>query len=99
MITLALIFSPMIIALLVWISGKLKLQIALVNIAAWLHAAGTLLLWLKPQWDERVPAAVRNRVGQDSLSLTVLAVISLLFLLAAMQTVKYFSDGAQTFFG
>ena len=91
MITLLLVLLPLILAAAVWISGKhLKLQIMLLNLGALLHGIGTVLLWIKPAWDNLLPAKVMELIGQDLLSKTVLSVISVLFILAAMQTVKYF---------
>ncbi|MBE6368665.1 MAG: hypothetical protein E7056_00700 [Lentisphaerae bacterium] len=91
MITLFLILLPLAGLLAVWCSGNsLKLQAALLNIGAALHCIGVALLWIKPEWDNTLPANITVLIGQDVLSRTVLTTISVLFLLSSLQTVKYF---------
>jgi len=91
MISVLLVLLPLVLGMAVWIAGKhLKLQIALLNTGALLHGIGTLLLWIKPEWDNIAPQAVTDLIGQDFLSRTVLSIVSMLFVLSALQTVKYF---------
>ena len=91
MITVFLIFMPLVVMLAVWASGERHhLQVTLLNIAALLHCIAVAILWIRPQWDDLVPRQVSSLVGQDALSLTVLSVVSVLFLLSSLQTIKYF---------
>ena len=91
MITLALVILPLIGLLTVWGAGcRLRIHVSVLNCTAVVHCIGTLLLWLFPQWDKNAPAKVSELLGQDGLSLTVLSIVSLLFLLSSLQTVKYF---------
>lgn len=98
MISLLLIVLPLLLGAAVWGAGKhIKLQIALLNIGAWLHGAGTLLLWVAPGTDNWAPQAVGTLIGQDFLSKVVLSIVSVLFILSSLQTVKYFPLVRQKF--
>ena len=90
MITLLLILLPLAGLLIVWCSGSnLKVHVNVINITALLHVTGTILLWFFPQWDTLLPQ-IGELIGVDGLSLTVLSIVSLLFLLSGLQTIKYF---------
>ena len=91
MITLFLILLPLAGLIAVWCSGnRLKLQTAWLNAGAALHCIGVALLWIKSEWDNTLPDSITVLIGQDFLSRTVLTIVSVLFLLASLQTVKYF---------
>ena len=96
MITLFLIFLPLAGLLAVWLAGdRLRVHVSSINLVALLHCAATVLLWVYPELDEF--AAVNHLIGQDMLSKTVLSVVSLLFLLSGLQTIKYFPMVRQRF--
>ena len=98
MITLLLIFLPLAGLLAVWGAGdRLKVHVWVINITAVLHCLGSALLWIMPEWDDGLPEKIYSLVGQDILSRTVLSVISLLFLLSGLQTIKYFPMVRQKF--
>ena len=90
MIALLLIFLPLVSLLVVWASGseRLRVHVGAINLTALLHCIGTGMLWVWPDWT--VSEKVSSLVGVDRLSLTVLSVVSLLFLLSGLQTIKYF---------
>ena len=90
MITLALIFLPLAGLIAAWCAGaRQKILLTVLNITALLHCTGTLLLWIFPDLS-MLPGSAGELIGMDELSLFVLSVVSLLFLLASLQTVKYF---------
>ena len=96
MITLFLIFLPLAGLLAVWLAGdRLRVHVGVINLTALLHCAGTTLLWVRMDWDSLVD--VSELVGQDALSLVILSVVSLLFLLSGLQTIKYFPMVRQQF--
>ena len=91
MISLFLILLPLAGLLAVWCAGgRLKVHVAVINIVALLHVLATAALWVMPDWDKTLPENVQSLIGQDGLSLAVLSVVSFLFLLSAVQTIKYF---------
>ena len=91
MISLFLILLPLVGLLAVWCAGgRLKVHVAVINIVALLHVLATAALWVMPDLDKTLPENVQALIGQDGLSLAVLSVVSFLFLLSAVQTIKYF---------
>ena len=91
MITLLLVILPLAGLLAAWVAGsRQKLDVFILNVTAVLHCIGVAFLWIKPQWENTVSGKVKSLIGQDDLSLMVLSVVSLLFLLSSLQTIKYF---------